>query len=143
MDSNDAVIATRPKNGDSVRGDYATRWKPGQSGNPGGRPKRMPLTDVTREKLPQKIPDDPQGRTYAEAIVDKLIAMAIGGDIAAIRELHDRAEGKARQTIDLGSAALRDAYERLTPEESQAWLRDGKAPAWWTRGEPMSDEANS
>jgi hypothetical protein len=49
MDSDDTVIAIRPENGDSVRGDYATRWKPGQSGNPGGRPKRTPLIDACRE----------------------------------------------------------------------------------------------
>jgi Family of unknown function (DUF5681) len=60
------VIEKREK--EIVRGDFATRWKPGQSGNPGGRPKRMPLTDVTREKLPQLIPGDETGRTFAEAI---------------------------------------------------------------------------
>jgi hypothetical protein len=128
---------------ESVRPDYATRWKPGQSGNPGGRPKRTPLIDACRDVLGEPVPGDPTGRTFARAIAEKLAGMALAGDIRAASELADRAEGKARQTIDLGSAALRDAYERLTPEESQAWLRDGKPPAWWTQGELMNGEANS
>jgi Family of unknown function (DUF5681) len=44
MNSNDteALTLSTPKNVKPVRGDEATRWKPGQSGNPGGRPKRTP-----------------------------------------------------------------------------------------------------
>jgi hypothetical protein len=141
------ATSTEPQSTQIVRSDEAKKlggvtgkgFMPGKSGNPNGRPKRTPLTDVTREKLPQKIPDDPQGRTYAEAIVDKLIAMALSGDIAAIRELHDRAEGKARQTIDIGNAALREAYERLSAEEVQAWQRGGEPPAWWPRGELVDE----
>jgi hypothetical protein len=123
-----------------VRADYATRWKSGQSGNPGGRPKRTPLSDVTREKLQQKIPDDPQCRTYAEAIVDKLIAMALGGDIAAIRELHDRAEGKARQTLQIENTTLQQAFERMSDEELDAYARDGKLPEWFPKSQGRNDE---
>ncbi len=87
MNPKEAVAPVRPQNGEPARGDYATRWKQGGSGRR--------LSDVTREKL--------------EAIVDKLIAMALGGDHAAIRELLERCAGKPRQTIDIENAALRES----------------------------------
>jgi Family of unknown function (DUF5681) len=91
----------QPQNGKPVRGDEATRWKPGQSGNPGGRPKRTPLIDACREVLSQLVPGDAKGRTYAQAIAEKLAAKAVEGDIRAAQELADRAEGKARQTLQI------------------------------------------
>ena len=42
----------RKTGGDNpVSGNEATRWKPGQSGNPGGRPKTAPLSQACREVL--------------------------------------------------------------------------------------------
>lgn len=77
-----------------------------KSGNPGGpgRPKKLPLTDASREKLSSLVPEDPLGRTYAQLIVDKLCTMAVAGDIAAIKELADRSEGKAVQRIEQADA---------------------------------------
>jgi hypothetical protein len=42
----------RRKTGESVPGGEATRWKPGQSGNPGGRPKTADLSHACRELIP-------------------------------------------------------------------------------------------
>jgi len=39
-------------------------FKPGQSGNPGGRPKN-PLTDALRHRLAEIVPGDPKKRTWA------------------------------------------------------------------------------
>jgi hypothetical protein len=47
--------------------------------------------------LSHLVSDDPQGRTYAQAIADKLATLALAGDIRAASEL-------------AGSAALKDAY---------------------------------
>jgi hypothetical protein len=33
------------------------KWKPGQSGNPGGRPKKKPVTDYLIDQLDQPIPE--------------------------------------------------------------------------------------
>jgi hypothetical protein len=70
-------------------------WPKGVSGNLGGRPKKTPLADACRELLDKPVPRDRTGRTYAEAIAEKLAKKALAGNIPAAREIADRAEGKA------------------------------------------------
>ena len=43
------------------------------------------------------MPGDPESRSYAEAIADKLALQALKGDIRAAQELADRAEGRPSQ----------------------------------------------
>lgn len=67
-----------------------TKFKPGQSGNPGGRPKtkiwRAALMSMTtREDI----------EDMARALIDK----CKNGDIPAIKEFADRIDGKAIQEI--------------------------------------------
>jgi hypothetical protein len=93
-------------------------FKPGESGNPGGRPKRNPLTDYLKEQLEQEIPqsmldamkDGPRlvflevygdKPTFGQMIAFKLVAMSAKGDVMAIRELLDRVEGKVAQKTQL------------------------------------------
>ncbi len=109
------------------------QWKPGQSGNPGGRPKTAPLSNACRELLASPLAGDPQGRTYAEAIAETLAQKALAGDIRAAQELADRAEGRARQSIEIQDSALRNAFERMNREELDAYARDGKLPAWFPK----------
>ena len=63
-------------------------WKPGQSGNPSGRPKSKPITDALLAAV------DPK------AFAEKLVSLAMRGDIRAISEVLDRIEGKAQQSIE-------------------------------------------
>ena len=58
-------------------------WKPGESGNPNGRPKNS----VTM-LLKNKTNEDNQ------AVADKLYQLALNGDMSAIREYIDRTDGK-------------------------------------------------
>jgi hypothetical protein len=74
------------------------RFKPGQSGNPGGRPRTAKLSEACRAKLASPIPGDTESRSYAEAIADKLAQLASRRDIRAAQELADRAEGRPSQT---------------------------------------------
>src|ERR1700758_875218 len=46
----------------------ATRWRKGQSGNAGGRPKSRLLSEALRDRMAEANPDDPEHRTWAEAI---------------------------------------------------------------------------
>ena len=115
-----------------VRGDLATRFKPGQSGNPGGRPKSAHLSHACRELLAATVPNDPQGRTYAEAVAQALAQKAIAGDIRAAQEIADRAEGRARQALDVHDTTLRDAFERMNRAELDAYAREGKLPSWFS-----------
>jgi hypothetical protein len=123
----------RRKTGKTIPGGEATRFKLGQSGNPGGRPKAARLSQACRELLAQPLPGNTEGRTYAEAIAQMLGKKAIGGDIRAAQEIADRAEGRARQSIEIQSAALREAFERMTREELEAYAREGKLPLWFPR----------
>jgi hypothetical protein len=50
-----------------------------------------------RAKLVALVPDDAEGRTYAEAIAEKLVQLALKGDIRAAQELADRGEGRPSQ----------------------------------------------
>jgi Family of unknown function (DUF5681) len=73
-------------------------WQPGESGNPSGRPKRA-LTEAYQAQLDQTKKGD--GRTYAELIAAAQIKKALGGNTMAAKEVADRAEGKARQAMDV------------------------------------------
>lgn len=73
------------------------RFKPGQSGNPKGRP-RTP--EGLREALTELFTSEHQGKPALEAILYKLLEKAIKGDIRAAEALLDRAYGKPRQAID-------------------------------------------
>jgi hypothetical protein len=113
----------RGKTGQILTGE-ATRFKSGQSGNPGGRPKTVALSQACRELLGQPVPDDPEGRSYAEAIAQMLGRRAI----------------EARQTIEIQSMPLREAFERMSREELDAYAREGSLPAWFQRTAEVNRE---
>jgi hypothetical protein len=78
-------------------------WQKGQSGNPGGRPAKLPVTDALRlllEELglPKRI--HPK-MTNAERLALKLVRKAMKEPtLEALIEIMDRVEGKARQKIE-------------------------------------------
>lgn len=115
----------------------ATRWKPGQSGNPGGRPKTALLSQSCRMLLAQLVPSDPQRRTYAQAIAEALAAKALDGDIRAAQELADRSEGKARQAVEVEHTGMREAFDRMSKEELETYARDRMLPEWWPKDEKL------
>lgn len=73
------------------------KFKKGQTGNPNGRPRKLPELD---KLLAEVMGEDKDGITAAEAILKALRAKATKGDIRAAEVLLDRAYGKAKQTID-------------------------------------------
>jgi DnaJ-class molecular chaperone len=75
-------------------------WKPGQSGNPGGRPRNI-LGEAYEEILVRVVPNDSKKRTYAQRIAEGQIKAAVKGNTAAAREIADRTEGKPRQRLDI------------------------------------------
>ena len=77
-------------------------WKPGESGNPSGRPKQAPVTDRYRRLLELAAPASirrklrlPAGASYGDALAAAVFQRAILGDARAVREITDRVEGKA------------------------------------------------
>ena len=92
-----------------------TRWTKGQaSPNPGGRPSKTPLTDAYRRLLETPYPGDERGRTYVERIAEVVCFEAGGGDLAAVREIADRTEGRPRN-VEMNPMNL--DLSRLTPEQ--------------------------
>jgi len=79
-------------------------FKPGESGNPNGRPKESTETKLIRKAAKQIIEEYKQALAEALPLIQPvLIAKAIEGDIQAIKEIHDRSMDKAKQATDITS----------------------------------------
>jgi hypothetical protein len=77
-----------------------TQFKPGQSGNPSGRPPAI-LSDAYREVLAEAFEGDSAARSYARLIALGQARAAIKGNTAAAKEIADRTEGKAKEAIEI------------------------------------------
>lgn len=77
------------------------QFKPGQSGNPAGKPKGTKhLSTILRAMLNEEIEIDGKLIKFDQALIKKLLKKASEGDIKAIQEVFDRTEGKAKQEIE-------------------------------------------
>lgn len=76
-------------------------FKKGESGNPNGRPKKLPQLDLL---LADVLGEEKDGIEAAKAILLALRAKAIKGDVRAIEVMLDRAYGKSKNNIDLTTA---------------------------------------
>lgn len=79
-------------------------FKPGQSGNPAGRP-RVPdcLTDCLRA-----VADEPAraGQTKAQALAAVLWRKALAGDLRAAAIIYDRCDGRPGQRVELAGGGF-------------------------------------
>src|SRR5271155_3124598 len=122
------------------------RWKKGESGNPSGRPKSKTLSEAYKNMLEELVPNDAEGRTWAELIAEGQIRDAVKGNVQAAREIADRTEGRARQAIEFEDKTLSNAFDRMSTEELEAYARDGTLPPWFPRTQnqtPNSDREPS
>lgn len=71
----------------------ARKWVPGQSGNPGGRPKRDKAADIAQAIF----------EGHGEAIMRAMLKKLRKGDARAFTALADRGYGKAHQQIDVNA----------------------------------------
>lgn len=92
-------------------------WAKGQSGNPKGQPlKSRPFTETLRELMEHKLED---GRTYREAIVQKMMDLAVAGNVDAAKYVADRLEGKPAQAVELSGDERRPLrIEYVVPKEA-------------------------
>lgn len=94
-------------------------FQPGQSGNPGGRPKKL-ISDAYRLVLEQQATYGKQKGTGAELLAAKMWRQAMSGKIQAATEITDRVEGKAMQAVQMsgpGGGAI--PLTSMSPEENE------------------------
>ena len=77
------------------------KFKNGQSGNPSGRPKKLPEVD---RLLADVLSAETDGITAAEMVIRKLLDMALKGNLRAAEVLLDRAYGKPKQRSEVTPA---------------------------------------
>lgn len=77
---------------------FGKPFQPGQSGNPAGRPKKRPFKDAIDAAI-RKAADDGGEDLSLEAIATALLQKAKSGDVAAIKEIAERHDGKVAQAI--------------------------------------------
>ena len=74
-----------------------TAWKEGQSGNPNGRPpKGYSITETIKAMMDEK----PE---IKKALGNKILEMALKGDITAMKTLWQYMDGMLKQTTDITS----------------------------------------
>lgn len=71
-----------------------TQFKKGKSGNPSGRPKKLPQLDLL---IAQVLGEEKDGKTAAEAILMAMRAKATKGDVRAAELMLNRAYGKPKE----------------------------------------------
>jgi len=94
------------KNKEPRSPNLAPMWKPGQSGNPGGRPRGSSLTKRLRQAL------DANDGKLAEVVVKVLLREAAKGKYQHLREILDRVEGKVVQKVEL-NATVQQAQDQF------------------------------
>lgn len=95
-------------------------WPKGVSGNPAGRPKKIPNLDML---LADILSEDIKGEEAAKAILKKLRSNALKGNVKATEVLLDRAYGKAKQIIG-GDAAAPIKVQIEIPKELDITVSD-------------------
>ena len=87
--------------------------------NRNGRPKKeYCLTDILKEQGNIEDVESKEGMiSRKEAIAKKLWAMAMGGDVTALKYLYDRVDGKPLQTIEAEVTRPEVNLDNFTEEE--------------------------
>jgi hypothetical protein len=87
-------------------------FKKGQSGNPGGRPKK----EWTWSKLLEKIGEEEEpksGKKFKELVSRRLWVECVNGNMPAIKELFNRMEGMPKQQTEIQGAVNIFFHESL------------------------------
>jgi hypothetical protein len=115
------------------------RFKPGQSGNPGGRPRKRPISERYEELAELELPKKdrikhglPEGATYGDALAMVMFKLALEGNPNAAREIREAIEGKIRQrqeakdsdVLDTLAERMHAARTRLLTMEDRDSNRD-------------------
>jgi hypothetical protein len=92
------------------------KFKKGQTGNPNGRPKKLPELNKIMADI---LGDEKNGLTAAERILKAIEAKALRGDIKAAEMLLDRGYGKPKQTTDTNITSTEPLVIVLTEPKAE------------------------
>lgn len=97
------------------KGKIEPRWKKGESGNPNGRPRKLPELD---KLLAEVLGEEKDGISAAEVVLKAIRAKAAKGDVRAAELLLDRAYGKPKQSLDTTITSLEPLVIVTTKEQN-------------------------
>jgi hypothetical protein len=83
-------------------------FKKGSSGNPAGRPKKIPELE---KLLANVLGEEKNGMTAAEAILRSLIIKAVKGDVRAAEVLLARGYGLPKQNVTIENTVIRVGFK--------------------------------
>ncbi len=108
-----------------VGGITGKGFRPGQSGNPKGRPPTTGLLEALKAEMRVVLED---GRTVEESLARALVHEALHGrrKLTAIAEIFDRLEGKPKQQLDLND--ITKQMQGRSNEELIKFAETGKWP---------------
>jgi len=103
--------------------EIGPRFKPGQSGNPKGRPTERPLTTALRDAL-----DANDGELIRE-LVGVAIDRALAGEFRYFKEIIDRTDGKVSDRLDVSAnGTIAGIYPGLTAEQLELIAKSEDCP---------------
>ena len=92
-----------------------TKWKPGQSGNTNGRPKKLPDLDKLMAEI---LGPNKEGKDGMELIIEAMLKKAAKGHVKAAELLLNRGYGKAKQFISMNhEGGVNIVFEQATANE--------------------------
>ena len=100
----------------------------GQSGNPGGRAKEKSWADAIRIAVNEAY--EGGDRKKLRVLADRLVDKALEGEIAAMKEIGDRLDGKAAQSVEMSGEVAPSYVVRLPEviEDSDEWQKKYAPP---------------
>jgi uncharacterized protein DUF5681 len=120
----------------------STRFAPGVSGNPGGRPRSAKYSDSLRQMVAADVGDTFKPQTNADIVARKVFRLAKRGNLGAIRELGDRCEGRPAQNISVNGEGdnLKTIISIMTSMSEVAGPPEGFVARALPAGEAVADE---
>ena len=112
----DNKSSKQDKNRTLIEQTEATRFKPGESGNPGGRPKDPGITALQIEMLDKKCPYDAKGRTWREYLAEKGLLLAVQKEMA-LEHLKERLEGKVPDKHQIETGDISIVYKQVDKDK--------------------------
>lgn len=103
----------------------ANKWRPGQSGNPSGRPKKKPITEM----FEQMLATDEDFASVRDAVKKVFFQKSGIAKVMLLKDMAERLEGKVAQPVEVNGELTLTLSERMRKaEERLKSVDDGNRP---------------